>query len=419
MKKINSVITIATAVAVTLSAACALTACGDDANANVLPAPTNFTFDEQTGEFSFDGVENAGYYYVRYFGYNEIKDADDNIYLQTSERISGGVGKKSGTLDMSSAVCGAYRVKLQVFAPSGTDYKAPPPVMKVFYKQEGVKLITPQFKLTSNGNRLTIHADEYVFATYLQYQQFPNITYIVKDSGGNVVQEIEHLKSDLIYDLNLTKMMNLYAFNDSATKTLNVSPGTYTVQAVAKTPTLDKKYVTDADVSETVSITVTATGESSAQTTLFEEPTMAQFGSGGVVGNGKYAKNNPQIIEYTGVSLSVSDEFVTDEFGMPDSFELKVSTDKFGKITATKGTPGDGEAARYDLSNENGKVTGSIVFAGGKVKVSLSVADPKSYFAHFTGTMSASASYNYVVNENGTYKITKAQGGGPGGPRWM
>lgn len=416
MKKVKSVVALILSLVVSICALSIMVSCkGDEEDKNLLTQPTNFTFNEETGEFSFDGVENAGYYYVRIFGYNEVQDVDDNIYISTSKRLEGGKGKKTGTVDVASLVCGAYRVKCQVFAPSGTDFVAPDPVMKVIYKQQGVKLITPQFKLTSEGNKLTINADEYVFASYIKYQQFPCLKYVVKDSNGNVVQEIAHLKSDLVYDLNLTTMMNLYAFTDSATKSVNLTPGTYTVQAIATTPTKDSKYISDADLSEVVSITLTATSKAEAKTSKFDEPSVAQFGTGGVIGS-SYAKENPEILAYTGKSISVGDSFKQDAFAAPATFELPVSTDYFGTMTATKGTAGEGEILRYTVANENGKATGSIVFKGEEVTVSLEI-DAKSYFAHYSGDkITASSTYKLTVNGDGTYKIeAKQQGGWPGG----
>lgn len=424
MKKVKSVVALILSLLLSVCTLSLMISCNGDKekeDKNLLAQPTNFTFNEETGEFSFDGVENAGYYYVRIFGYNEVQDVDDNIYISTSTRLSGGAGKKSGTVDVSSLVCGAYRVKCQVFAPSGTDYVAPDPVMKVIYKQQGVKLITPQFKLTSEGNKLTINADEYVFASYIKYQQFPCLKYIIKDANGNVVQEIAHLKSDLIYDLNLTTMMNLYAFTDSATKSVILTPGTYTVQAIATTPTKDSKYISDADASEVVSITLTATGTAEAKTSKFDEPTAASFGTGGVIGS-SYAKENPEILAYTGMSLSIGDGIKQDAFNAPETFEVPVSTEYFGKMTATKGTPGEGETLRYTIANENGKATGSIVFKDEEVTVSIEI-DAKSYFAHYSADkITASGTYKFTQNEDGTYKIEAKQqqggwpgGGGPGG----
>lgn len=416
MKKVKSVVALILSLVVSICALSVMVSCkGDEEDKNLLAQPTNFTFNEETGEFSFDGVENAGYYYVRIFGYNEVQDVDDNIYISTSKRLAGGAGKKSGTVDVTSLVCGAYRVKCQVFAPSGTDFVAPDPVMKVIYKQQGVKLITPQFKLTSDGNKLTINADEYVFASWIKYQQFPCLKYVIKDSNGNVVQEIAHLKSDLVYDLNLTTMMNLYAFTDSATKSLNLTPGTYKVQAIATTPTKDSKYISDADLSEEISITLTASGTAEAKTSKFDEPTAANFGTGGVIGS-SYAKENPEILAYTGMSLSIGDGFKQDAFAAPETFEVPVSTAYFGTMTATKGTAGEDEVLRYTIANAAKTATGSIVFKGEEVTVSIEV-EPATYFAHYTSKITASGTYKFTVNEDGTYKIEAKQGGGgwPGG----
>lgn len=300
MKKLRLILVAALAAAMCLGAAAVLTGCGpEETPSNVLTQPTDFEFNPETGEYSFTGVENAGYYFVRVYGYNEVLDADESVYCATSERISGGTGEKSGTVDTSGFICGPYRAKLTIGAASGTDYVSPDPVCHTFYMQEGTKLITPQFKVTTDGNAVKLSADGYVLATYIRYQCFPVWTYTIKDSSGNTVQTIELKLSDLGYDLNLVSMQNNYAFGDSLEKNLTLTPGTYTVQAAAEKPTTGNQIVS-ADASETVTFTVSADGSDEQMTTYWDEPTNPGFGFGFVVGDGKYQFDNPEILEYTG-----------------------------------------------------------------------------------------------------------------------
>ena len=68
-----------------------------------LAAPTDFTADPETGEFSFTANdENMGYYFVRVFPV--LNGVEQDAYVASSSRINGGkTGTLTGSFDVSTS----------------------------------------------------------------------------------------------------------------------------------------------------------------------------------------------------------------------------------------------------------------------------------------------------------------------------
>lgn len=142
---------------------------------NVLKAPTNFTFDTTTGDFSFTANDaNAGYYFVRCF--SVVNGAEASTYTVSSKRISGGdTGAKSGNLDVSGFGWGDYNVKLITYAAAGTDYQAPDAVvLKAQYGVGGI-LEKPEMAIFTEGNLAEVVIDWYTLNDYYAYQFLPEL----------------------------------------------------------------------------------------------------------------------------------------------------------------------------------------------------------------------------------------------------
>lgn len=142
---------------------------------NVLEAPTDFTFDTETGEFSFNAEdENAGYYFVRVFQVTNGVEA--STYTVSSTRINGGsTGAKSGSVNVGGIGWGDYNVKLVTYTAAGTDYTAPDPVvLRARYGIGGV-LERPEMQVISDGNTVEVILDLYSLNDYYLYQVLPSL----------------------------------------------------------------------------------------------------------------------------------------------------------------------------------------------------------------------------------------------------
>ena len=142
-----------------------------------LSAPTNFTFNTETGDFSFTATDkNAGYYFVRCFAVTNGTEA--NTYTVSSSRIAGGsTGEKTGNVDVSGFGWGDYNIKLVTFAAAGSGYGAPETqVLKAQYGVGGV-LEKPEMLAMTEGNQVELVIDWYTINDYYMYQFLPTVTF--------------------------------------------------------------------------------------------------------------------------------------------------------------------------------------------------------------------------------------------------
>ncbi len=142
-----------------------------------LTAPVDFTFNTETGEYSFTTTDdNAGYYFIRV--YPVISGTEANAYVASSKRINAGkLGEKSGKMDVSSIGWGTYHVKLITYAAAGTDYKTPDAVVLTAFYGVGGTLEKPEYMVVTDGNTVEFTLDWYTLSHYKDFQHLPTIRY--------------------------------------------------------------------------------------------------------------------------------------------------------------------------------------------------------------------------------------------------
>lgn len=246
---------------------------------NCLSAPSDFTIDPNTGEWSFNAMDDrVGYYFIRYYLLED--GAETGQYVASSKRINGGkTGEYSGKIDLSDVAWGAYHINLTSFAPAGTDYESPEPVTITAQYGVDLNLERPEMLVMSSGNQAELVVDWWTLCDYNFLQYMPEMKFTFY-SDAECTQEV---MSDVV-DLNelvKTRSMNppgleyiwgwstsegphfytvssdsnesTFAFkNDIYTYTMD--PGTYyvTAQALSK-----DEYTNDSQVSTPVEITLT------------------------------------------------------------------------------------------------------------------------------------------------------------------
>lgn len=139
----------------------------------------DFTFNSETGEFSFTTTDdNAGYYFVRV--YPVVGGEEASEYVASSRRINAGkLGQKSGKVDVSTVGWGEYHIKLVTFAASGTNYTTPNPVIVTVYYGVGGVLEKPEMMIIADGNTAELIVDWYSISDYYAYQFMPNVAFNV------------------------------------------------------------------------------------------------------------------------------------------------------------------------------------------------------------------------------------------------
>ncbi|MGN0754956.1 MAG: hypothetical protein ACI4ME_10915 [Aristaeellaceae bacterium] len=163
--------------AVMLIACLATPAFADDKE--TLTAPVDFSFNPETGAFTFTTTDdNAGYYFVRV--YPVVGGEEASEYVASSRRINAGkLGEKSGKVDVSSIGWGAYHIKLVTFAASGTNYAAPDPVIITACYGVGGVLEKPEMMVIADGNTAEFIVDWYSISDYYEYQFMPSVIFRV------------------------------------------------------------------------------------------------------------------------------------------------------------------------------------------------------------------------------------------------
>lgn len=241
---------------------------------NVLEAPTDFTFDTETGEFSFNAQdENAGYYFVRVFQVTDGVEA--STYTATSGRINGGsTGAKSGSVDVAALGWGGYNVKLVTYTAAGTDYTAPAPVVLQARYGIGGVLERPEMQVISDGNTVEVVIDLYTLNDYYLYQVLPELNIkIYSDEAltNAVVDETydlhplsdtldNHPAGGIIWGYSNSALHKLYRGDVWMGYANNIwsfelDAGTYyvTIQAISPSPDV----FANSQVSETIEFTLT------------------------------------------------------------------------------------------------------------------------------------------------------------------
>ena len=157
----------------------AVLACGCLASAEgqTLKAPTDFTFDPMTGEYSFTANdENMGYYFIRFY---EVEDGKiSGEYISSSKRIRGGkTGEITGKLDLSDVAWGEFAVSLCSFAPAGTDYATPDPINIMCQFGVGLPLERPEMLAMYSGNTVQLVIDWWTLCDYRYKEYLPEMKF--------------------------------------------------------------------------------------------------------------------------------------------------------------------------------------------------------------------------------------------------
>lgn len=158
----------------TSTSAAASTASGGD-----LAAPTDFTVDPESGEFSFTANDaNMGYYFVRVFKVEN--GVESNTYVATSSRINGNkTGVVTGKFDTSEIGWGVYHIKLISFAAAGTGSTAPDAVVVTANYGVGLTFEQPEMLVFSSGNMMATVIDWWSLCDYYFLETMPDIKFTV------------------------------------------------------------------------------------------------------------------------------------------------------------------------------------------------------------------------------------------------
>ncbi|MBR6965614.1 MAG: hypothetical protein IKH81_00825 [Clostridia bacterium] len=172
------------------------------AAAEELTPPTDFTFDTETGEFSFtDNDTRAGYYFVRVFPV--INGAETGEYVASSKRFTGGKpGKKSGVLKLDDMGWGEYHAKLLTYHASGTSYADPEPVVLDVFYGVGGKLEKPEMMVVTDGNTIEVTLDWYTYCDWADEQFLPilRVTVYADDALTEIAAEEDFELASMIVD---------------------------------------------------------------------------------------------------------------------------------------------------------------------------------------------------------------------------
>lgn len=142
-----------------------------------LAAPTDFTFDPNTGDYSFAANdENMGYYFIRF--YQVVDGQISGEYISSSKRIRGGTTDTiTGTIDLSEVGWGSYAVSLTSYAPAGADYVSPDPINVMAQFGVGLPLERPEMLVMYSGNQVQLVVDWWTLCNYRYKEYLPFMTF--------------------------------------------------------------------------------------------------------------------------------------------------------------------------------------------------------------------------------------------------
>lgn len=254
-----------------------------------LAAPTDFTADPESGEFSFtSNDENVGYYFVRVFPV--LNGVESDAYVASSSRINGGkTGTITGSFDASTIGWGTYHIKLISFAAAGTGAKAPDSVILTADYGVGGVLERPEMLVITDGSEAQFIVDHYTLSDYKEYQYLPIARFTVY-SDAECTTEVKSEERDLstltmdthpagAYIWEYSNSGN-YPYVNGATLLPEVTmddlePGAYYVTCTAISGV---EEIADSQPSEAVAFTVTAEAPdysfTGATTSLWQDPTV-------------------------------------------------------------------------------------------------------------------------------------------------
>lgn len=179
------------------------TASSAAAGSDTLAAPTDFTVDPETGEFSFTANDDRmGYYNVRV--YKVENGVENNSYAASSSRFNGDqTGTITGSFDTSNIGWGTYHIKLVSFAAAGTDLKAPEAVVLTAHYGVGLTFEQPEMLAFSSGNTMALVIDWWTLCDYYFLENMPDIKFSVYSDAECTTEVFSDTVSlDTMYDEN-------------------------------------------------------------------------------------------------------------------------------------------------------------------------------------------------------------------------
>ena len=272
------------------SSSTAASSTASTAAGGTLAAPTDFTVDPQSGEFSFtSNDENMGYYFVRV--YPVLNGVESDAYVASSSRINGGkTGTMTGSYDAGTIGWGTYHIKLVSFAAAGTGATAPDAVILTADYGVGGVLERPEMLVITDGSEVQFIVDHYTLSDYKAYQYLPTARFTVY-SDAELTTEVQSAEADLSalvmdthpaggYIWEYDNSGNYPYFNGSTTFVPeavmdDLEPGTYYATCTAIS---DNAAISDSQPSEAVEFTITADAPdynfTTATTSLWQDPAM-------------------------------------------------------------------------------------------------------------------------------------------------
>ncbi len=282
-------------------------------SADTLAAPSDFSIDFKTGDFTFtSNDEGVGYYFLRVYP-TSAQDGTDE-YLATSKRINGGSGTLKGSVDLSGLGWSQYKFNLVSFASSGSEKSAPEVQSWVYQLGVGGTMERPEMMVLADGKQAEFYIDCFTLSDWYKQQRMPEVEFnVYSDAACSTLVKTE--KADLS-DMSPVAASGPWATGTNwATDTgalhkylqpaegdqqsnptasssepaglvfqavlADLEPGTYYVTATAK-GTSDGK-VADSKSSDAVEFSVTAdapTGEFIAsKTSLWADPSLGMAGA--------------------------------------------------------------------------------------------------------------------------------------------
>ncbi len=172
----------------------------------LLTAPTDFTYDPNTGSYSFIANDtNAAYYFIRAFGV--VDGVEQPEYVASTKRLKGGAtGEMTGKISLDGFGWGTYNIKLVTFAAAGSNYEAPEAQAVTVQYGVDLPLERPEMLVMSSGNQVELVVDWWTLCDYQTYQYMPMMTFTFY-SDEALTRSVMSDTVDL-HDLLATQKMN-------------------------------------------------------------------------------------------------------------------------------------------------------------------------------------------------------------------
>lgn len=144
---------------------------------SALAAPSDFSMDFATGDFTFtSNDEGVGYYFLRV--YNQGGASAGEEYIATSSRINGGTtGELSGSVDLSGLSWNVYDFNLVGYAAAGSGDQAPETQTFSYQLGIGGTMERPELMVLTDGSQAEFYIDLFTLSDWYAYQRMPQVEF--------------------------------------------------------------------------------------------------------------------------------------------------------------------------------------------------------------------------------------------------